>query len=452
MYYKTKAKKRKGKNHFRRINPLKLRASFNNSRVTKHGGYGYLEAFFRWFGLDRLLSQVKLKRIERRYSTKDLLRVIIDIILLDVERISNVALLTKDALLAGLRGLPKLPDDSSLFRFLKSFRAFEIEQLEEINRKLMKKFSKIKGPLEVTLDFDATLIPLYGHQEGSAIGYNPYKPGRPSYYPKLAFVAETGEMLLVKLEPGNVKATSGFLEFYKRAKEKLPRNYVLTYVRGDVAFYKEEFLQAFEDDCIFYAIKVRKDPYLKKVIYLTAEEEFKALDEGGEISTTIIEHLPKTGRKPRRYVVVRKLKEDVEQQGYLFEEERYCYQVIVTNMEDKSAEEIWRFYNARCNSENSVKEAKESFHLDKMPSSGFLANEAYLRLVQLAYNLIIYFKELILLAQFAKATFRTIRKWLIDVPANIIKRGKDLILNFPKGYLFKKELLYMQRRLFCLRL
>jgi len=452
MNYKSKRKKNKAKNHFRRINPLNIRVSFNNRRVTKHGGYCYLEAFLRCFGLDRLLSQVKLNRRERRYRIKDFLRIIIDIILLDVERVSNVALLAKDSFLAGLRDLSRLPDDSSLFRFLQSFSAAGIEQLDEINRKLMKKFSKIKGPLEVTLDFDATLIPLYGHQEGSAIGYNPYKPGRPSYYPKLAFIAETGEMLLVKLEPGTVKATSGFLPFYRRAQAKLPRNYVLTYVRGDAAFYKEEFLEAFEADCIFYAIKVRKDAYLKRVISLTAEQEFRALDEGEEISTTIIEHLPRTGRKPRRYVVVRKLKEDAEQQGYLFPEEQYCYQVIVTNMEDKSAEEIWRFYNARCNSENSVKEAKESFHLDKMPSSGFLANEAYLRLVQLAYNLIIYFKELMLLGQFAKATFKTIRKWLIDVPANIIKRGKSFILNFPRNYMFKKELLYMQRRLLCLRL
>jgi hypothetical protein len=452
MYYKAKRKKRKGKNHSGGINPLKLKISFNNRRVTKHGGYALLEGFFKWIGLDRLLAQVKLRRRERSYRVKDLLRILLDIILLGVERVSNVALLSKDALLAGLRDLPRLPDDSTLFRFLQSFSAAEVEQLEEVTRKLMKKYSKIKGAVEVTLDFDSTLIPLYGQQEGSAIGYNPYKPGRPSYYPKLAFMAETGELLSVKLEPGNVRATSGFLDFYKRAQQKLPRNYVLTAVRGDAAFYKEEFLQTFETDCIFYAIKVRKDPYLKKIISLTDEQEFKALDEDGEIAATMLEHLPRTGRKPRRYVVVRKLKEDAEEQGYLFDEERYCYQVIVTNMEDKSAEEIWRFYNARCNSENSIKEAKQSFHLDKMPSSTFLANEAYLRLVQLAYNLILYFKELMLLKHFARATFRTIRKWLIDVPANIIKRGKNLILNFPKDYLFKTELLHMQRRLWCLTL
>lgn len=452
MYYKAKRKKRKGKNRLGGINPLKLRVSFNNSRVTKHGGYALLEGFFKWIGLDRLLAQVKLRRRERSYRVKDLLRLLLDIILLDVERVSNVDLLSKDALLPGLRGLSRLPDDSTLFRFLQSFGAAEVEQLEEVARKLMKKYSQIKGAVEVTLDFDSTLIPLYGQQEGSAIGYNPYKPGRPSYYPKLAFVAETGELLSVKLEPGNVRATSHFLSFYRKAQQKLPRNYVLTSVRGDAAFYKEEFLQAFEADCIFYAIKVRKDPYLKRIISLTEEQEFKELDEDGEIAATMLEHLPRTGRKPRRYVVVRKRKEDVAEQGYLFDEERYCYQVIVTNMEDKSAEEIWRFYNARCNSENSIKEAKQSFHLDKMPSSAFLANEAYLRLVQLAYNLVLYFKELMLLEHFARATFKTIRKWLIDVPATIIKRGKNLILNFPKDYLFKTELLHMQRRLYCLKL
>ncbi len=160
MYYKAKRKKRKGKNHIGGINPLKLKISFNNRRVTKHGGYALLEGFFKWIGLDRLLAQVKLRRRERSYRVKDLLRILLDIILLGVERVSNVALLSKDALLAGLRDLPRLPDDSTLFRFLQSFSAAEVEQLEEVTRKLMKKYSKIKGAVEVTLDFDSTLIPL----------------------------------------------------------------------------------------------------------------------------------------------------------------------------------------------------------------------------------------------------------------------------------------------------
>jgi hypothetical protein len=31
------------------------------------------------------------------------------------------------------------------------------------------------------LDMDSTLKPLYGHQEGAELGYNPHKPGRPSH-------------------------------------------------------------------------------------------------------------------------------------------------------------------------------------------------------------------------------------------------------------------------------
>jgi len=31
------------------------------------------------------------------------------------------------------------------------------------------------------LDVDTTVKPLYGHQEGAVVSYNPHKRGRPSY-------------------------------------------------------------------------------------------------------------------------------------------------------------------------------------------------------------------------------------------------------------------------------
>jgi hypothetical protein len=31
------------------------------------------------------------------------------------------------------------------------------------------------------LDVDVTVKPIYGHQEGAVVGYNPHKPGRPSH-------------------------------------------------------------------------------------------------------------------------------------------------------------------------------------------------------------------------------------------------------------------------------
>jgi hypothetical protein len=42
------------------------------------------------------------------------------------------------------------------------------------------------------LDTDVTVKPLYGHQEGAVVGYNPHKPGRPSHSYHTYFSATRG--------------------------------------------------------------------------------------------------------------------------------------------------------------------------------------------------------------------------------------------------------------------
>ena len=41
----------------------------------------------------------------------------------------------------------------------------------------------VRDALELpwVMDIDATIKPLYGHQEGAEIGYNPHKPAHPSH-------------------------------------------------------------------------------------------------------------------------------------------------------------------------------------------------------------------------------------------------------------------------------
>jgi hypothetical protein len=45
-----------------------------------------------------------------------------------------------------------------------------------------------------------------------------------------------------------------------------------------------------------------------------------------------------------------------KKQPTLFELMGYSYQVVVTNIEWMSPEEVWRFYNGRANVENMIKE------------------------------------------------------------------------------------------------
>jgi len=56
------------------------------------------------------------------------------------------------------------------------------------------------------LDMDMTVKPIYGHQEGAEIGYNPHKPGRPSHALHSWFVRGLRLVLDVEVRPGKQHA------------------------------------------------------------------------------------------------------------------------------------------------------------------------------------------------------------------------------------------------------
>ncbi len=57
------------------------------------------------------------------------------------------------------------------------------------------------------LDVDTTIKPLYGHQEGAALGYNPKKPRRPSHCYHTYSMASTRLILDVDVSPGDEHAS-----------------------------------------------------------------------------------------------------------------------------------------------------------------------------------------------------------------------------------------------------
>src|SRR5271163_660839 len=53
------------------------------------------------------------------------------------------------------------------------------------------------------LDIDTTVKPLYGHQEGAVVSYNPHKRGRPSHSYHCYMMANLRLVLAVEVAPGN---------------------------------------------------------------------------------------------------------------------------------------------------------------------------------------------------------------------------------------------------------
>jgi hypothetical protein len=89
-------------------------------------------------------------------------------------------------------------------------------------------------------------------------GYNPHHPKDPSYYPLLAHLAQTGQILRVKNRPGNVNdshgATGVIREIVGDLRSRFGRALLIEF-RADAAFFQAEILRLLSRLGCLYAIK-----------------------------------------------------------------------------------------------------------------------------------------------------------------------------------------------------
>ena len=81
------------------------------------------------------------------------------------------------------------------------YRIEETAGLDWLSTHILGSISPVLG-LPWILDIDVTVKPLYGHQQGAEVGYNPQKPGRPSHVYHSYFVANLRISLGVEVRPG----------------------------------------------------------------------------------------------------------------------------------------------------------------------------------------------------------------------------------------------------------
>jgi len=78
---------------------------------------------------------------------------------------------------------------------------------------------------------------LHGPQEEGEVGYNPRYHGHPSLKAKLAFVADSYELLNIKAYNGKIHSNGEFLEFFQATEQMLPQDLVAKGVRLDKGFF-----------------------------------------------------------------------------------------------------------------------------------------------------------------------------------------------------------------------
>ncbi len=247
------------------------------------------------------------------------------------------------------------------------------------------------------LDCDTTIKPLYGHQEGAVVGYNPHKPGRPSHAYHSFLMAGVRLVLEVAVAPGNrhtSKTSEPHLwDFLRRmGREHWPR-----LVRGDKDWGNERTMASCEREGVDYLFKLR----LTKGVRRAAERVMgqSGWEDAGQGWWGRTADLRLSGWSRSRRVVVlrRRLPETValtrtdDAQGELFWADAksgntaWEFAVLVTSL-DLEVLSLAQLYRDRADSENAFDELKNQWGWAGFTTRDLKRCQIMARLIALVYD------------------------------------------------------------------
>jgi hypothetical protein len=366
-------------------------------------------------------------------------------ILLGLDRIETASLLRSNGTFQHLTGLPSFPDPQTLRRFLLNSPAHLRRQLHRANDRLLETFIHLpEHRSRLILDLDSTVITVFGHQEGAAVGYNPRYRGKRSYDPLLCLEANSSFFWDVELRRGDTGTWAGSEELLACCFLSSPSDIREFRVRADAGFGYGPVLDMLEARPAQYAVVARMIPSLKRAL---KGLRYEAMNPRWEIAE--FEHHPHDWPHARRCIVARRLIEDTDPEPTLFTLERYAYRAWHTNL-PLTAAGVWHFYDGRAGMEPRIREIREDLALRKIPTSAFAANALYMEVVRLAYNLVTAFQRMCLPVEWQSMTLSKLRHKFLWLPGELTRPQNRPTLRLANSPLTQKrgdEILHRIHRL-----
>jgi hypothetical protein len=370
-----------------------------------------------------------------------------------------------------------VPSSSAIFRYLAEFHDRAQEGLRErgkafipLSKEALKGLCKVNAELvgfvqnnraeqTATLDMDATLVET---EKASALWC--YE-GSVAYQPINTWWAEQGLVVHTEFRDGNVPAGFEQRRVLEEALKSVPRGVSTVRLRSDTAGYQHEVLRYCDEEknkwCgrIEFAVGCDVTPEFKKAVLEVAEEDWVVLkrrERSGELKETARQwaevcYVPNAiGRSKKgseyRYVAIRERMQDQlvlpgmeeGEKGLPFQTMRkggVRYKVfgIVTNM-DWEGQELIEWHYKRCGrSEQAHSVMKEDLAGGTLPSGDFGENAAWWWIMVLAFNLNAALKSLVLGGQWVHKWMKAMRFHLINIPARVMERSRQLSLRLRVG-------------------
>jgi hypothetical protein len=365
--------------------------------VTPLGQLPFFIEFLKVSGLfERFVAQCPLEyESPNAPSKREVLGTLLLSILAGHHRYAHISSVRMDGVNPGLLGISRVLSEDAIRRALKRLdEAAGVEWLET-------QLQQVVEPLVSTpwiLDIDTTVKPLYGHQQGAVLGYNPHKPGRPSHAYHSYMMGDTRLVMNVEVEAGNRSASTYSAPELWKLLQALRQDQRPAMIRGDIAFGVEPIMAKAEELEIPYLFKLRQTTHVKTLIAQVFRDGYwDSVGQGWEGRAS---ELRLTGwSRTRRVIVMRRLIRDTlrlpepeeRPQQLKFSSiseggpRPYEYAVLVTSLEYPPLT-MAQLYRDRADCENHFDELKNQWGWGGYTTHDLKRCRLISRMVALIYN------------------------------------------------------------------
>lgn len=344
----------------------------DTAALTPHGQMPFFIEYLKVAGLfDGLVADCPLAyRSPNAPKKRDVLGTTMLAVLAGHKRYAHITTLRSDGVLPELLDMTKIVSEDAVRRAFKSIGEDEGTQW------MQRHLDYCTAPLlsePWILDMDSTVKPVYGHQDGALVGYNPKKPGRPSHVYHTYMLAGLRLVLDVEVAAGTQHTSNHAAPGLWSLLDRIGHDCQPAILRGDSGFATESILREAEQRDLPYLFKLRQTANVKRLI----KRAFSRTDwsDAGQGWQGRSDSLRLEGWSRERHVMIlrRRLKEGLavanrkgaDQMLLGFAEigpaaEAYEYAVLVTSLDEEPLT-LAQLYRDRADSENPFDELKNQW-------------------------------------------------------------------------------------------
>lgn len=286
--------------------------------------------------------------------------------------------------LAKSLGFPKgFPTSDTLYRFFKAFNGYNIRQLERVNLEVLKEQKEhwYFPTGSVFVDLDMNTKSVEGKQiEKAMLGYNRKSPGRLSLAWTVGHIAKVA--LYSELHTGKTSGRTVLrrqIEHLEKLMKKLEIKESRIVWRVDGGYFSGENLRFLNERRFLMRV-----PKNLKVLQGVRRGDLPWYKYGKHSEYTDVGgiDLPELGLNLRLVLVK------------THRQKKVLLYPLIGNLFNWKAESIVKAYRGRQIVENCFRDTNQAFYSNKLPSSSFQGNQAFLWLICLAYNQFFFFQKL----------------------------------------------------------